>query len=437
MDIWLDMYLNPFFVNFFFLIFFFFVFTYFFIFKRFTLASFDGDMWTMELLLNIIGKVHPHFSYGWVFKDVRDALEKELDFQNEARNAELSNKHFKTLSSSRAIISVPQVKWPLTTKRVLTMEFIDGVKATDLEGLAKLKIPTSVVSKLIIDAFAEQIFITGHVHGDSHPGNILVRRHPQSNVPEVIILDHGLYVTFEDQERLAFCELIRDIVLKDDEAIARDSEALGVKAQDSLLLASMLLQRPYKAAPIGLNTRMTKEDFLLMQQMAVDQGEQIADILKALPRSLLFVFRNLNLVRSINKDLGAPVNRFAIMARVALKGLTIQHSPIAHDLAAAGFYSPQQLARLSLPQQSSSLISTSSPSSTSSKTNVQLVSYLLLSFVSLKSIALTTLNHVVFDFQLQKAAFWTWVSQFYIQTLQFLGRAPKDLGVLNDYIIAA
>mmetsp|Transcript_9230 Transcript_9230/g.8162 ORF Transcript_9230/g.8162 Transcript_9230/m.8162 type:complete len:90 (-) Transcript_9230:502-771(-) len=89
------------------------------------------------------------------------------------------------------------------------MEFIDNAFKIDQvdEILNKFgKGPTQkYVCKSLIDAFAKQIFWFGHVHVDGHPGNILVREHPDhKGRPQVVLLDHGHYITVDEEFRNRF-----------------------------------------------------------------------------------------------------------------------------------------------------------------------------------------------------------------------------------------
>jgi len=63
---------------------------------------------------------------------------------------------------------------------------------------------------------------------------------------------------------------------------------------------------------------LSKADIKRMQDTARDKMDEMVDVLKTMPRSLVLVIRNLNLLRSLNRELGAPVNRFTVMARTAL-----------------------------------------------------------------------------------------------------------------------
>lgn len=66
----------------------------------------------------------------------------------------------------------------LSTKRVITMEWIEGCKVNDQTALLQASIRPQDVAVLLLDAFAEMTYVHGFVHGDPHPGNILVRPAP-------------------------------------------------------------------------------------------------------------------------------------------------------------------------------------------------------------------------------------------------------------------
>lgn len=88
-----------------------------------------------------------------------------------------------------------------------------------------------------------------------------------------------------------------------------------VCVSDYLLFCEMLLQRPINMRELGLGNILSREEMSYMRNMAAQRFDGIMDVLKALPRPMLLVFRNINTVRSINVALGAPVDRYALMAK--------------------------------------------------------------------------------------------------------------------------
>jgi aarF domain-containing kinase len=136
------------------------------------LDRFPVDILTLRTILAMVGFAFPSFNMSWVLDDLKGNLEKELDFLNEAENSRRCMRELKHLD----YVYVPKVFDQYSTKKVLTMEFINAHKISDIDAIKKDGLSIKEIDENLINMFSEQIFHSGFVHADPHHGNILVRK---------------------------------------------------------------------------------------------------------------------------------------------------------------------------------------------------------------------------------------------------------------------
>ncbi len=130
-----------------------------------------ADMDILKDLTNLLEKYIPEskqYDPGGIREELEKSLRREIDFNNEARNIEVFGENFKEEKS----VFVPKVFWEMSTSKVLTMEFIDGVKISDLEELKKRGIDKKKLALIGGKMVFKQIFEDGFFHADPHPGNL-------------------------------------------------------------------------------------------------------------------------------------------------------------------------------------------------------------------------------------------------------------------------
>ncbi|GJQ70948.1 hypothetical protein Trydic_g864 [Trypoxylus dichotomus] len=258
---------------------------------------FISDVATIDFLLKIIGLMHRDFNFGWVLTDLSSSLKQELDFVKEGRNSERCAKDLKRCD----YIYIPKVYW----------EYCSSV--SDIGALKEAGFSFSDIDRKISEAFGQQIFKTGFVHADPHPGNVFIRK--KKKTAEIVLLDHGLYQEIDDTTKTALRGMWRAIVFNNHEEMKLYSNMLGVQNYETL--AEILTQRPVRAIGFKLSSRITEEEMHQMTVAAKTRFDEIMEVLKLMPRSLLLIIRNLNTIRSITHDHGDPIDRYAILARCA------------------------------------------------------------------------------------------------------------------------
>eukprot|EP00455_Lapot_gusevi_P018794 TRINITY_DN2030_c0_g3_i1.p1 TRINITY_DN2030_c0_g3~~TRINITY_DN2030_c0_g3_i1.p1 ORF type:complete len:560 (-),score=59.09 TRINITY_DN2030_c0_g3_i1:65-1678(-) len=284
--------------------------------------NFSADMLVHYLILKSARFLFKGFRLEWMHPEIEENLSKELDFENEGRNAERTAENFR----KQPEVYVPKIFWNATSKRILTMEFIHGFKITNRKALEQEGFDLVDVCSTAVQAMSDMIFVHGFVHCDPHPGNLFVRRKPATGLlsrfrrtpHQVVILDHGLYREMSSHTRKSYCDLWHALILRDDARVKAASEALGVKNWHFLAVA--VLMRPYKSSIVGFANPVRKSD---VEEMVKEfEGDRFGffGVMEQMPRELLLVFRNQNYIRALGHELGYPVNRFRIMARSALRG---------------------------------------------------------------------------------------------------------------------
>ncbi len=170
----------------------------------------------LEIMLHLATLAERHIEELAVHQPVRiveefaRTLEKEIDYTIEAANMQRFAHNF----LNDATIYVPKVFQGLSTSRILTMEFVDGIKVSKTEQLDQEGLDRELITARGTDIILQQVFYHGFFHADPHPGNIYVLPH---NV--ICLFDFGMVGSTERHTRERFVDLI-DAVVRRDAAMA-------------------------------------------------------------------------------------------------------------------------------------------------------------------------------------------------------------------------
>lgn len=202
------------------------------------------------------------------------------------------------------------------------MEFVDGCSIGDSEQLKLQKINSKEIARLLSKAFCHLIFKEGFVHSDPHQGNIYINEiinKKGKKVPQLIILDHGIYKILDKPTRINYTKLWKGILMQEEELIEEAARLLGA-GNDYKLFASMITQRTYEdimkdEKNVKERLRRFKNDVEKERLMFLAQEfhQQITIILQKINRDLLLLFKTHNFLSSLDNKIGSPINTYELM----------------------------------------------------------------------------------------------------------------------------
>lgn len=270
-----------------------------------------------------------YFMAPYVAKQIR----LETDFINEAQNSERTAEYLANEPALRDKVFVPRVHWDVTRSRIMTADFVEGgVKINDRERIEDMGFGVKEVMDAMGNAFSAMIFSWGHVHCDPHPGNVLIRPNPSNpKKPQIVIIDHGLYVDLSPSFRRQYSELWRALFVLDTDTIERIAKSWGIA--NSNLFASATLLRPTTVKKEDKTAEQIEREKEGKKEKSAHQAqnelkERLRTMLEneqLIPRELIFLTRCMRMVQAVNQGLGSPSNRINILAHWAAEGLKGTH----------------------------------------------------------------------------------------------------------------
>ncbi|PGH18779.1 Atypical/ABC1 protein kinase [Helicocarpus griseus UAMH5409] len=338
------------------------------------------DLWAFKVVTYIYSRIFDIPFYSLI-PFVSERLYLETDFENEANNSERMAKLIASEPRLRDRVYIPKVYKELSSKRVMTAEWIEGVKLWDKDGITRpwrggwwegspgchgtpldpprkdtstpfslaashakyenikpkrdywkgrnarggLGLSLKEVMETMVDLFSAQMFLWGWLHCDPHPGNVLVRRRP-SGKAELVLIDHGLYIHMEPKFRHEYAEFWKALLTFDNAELEKIVRGWGVNNTD--IFASATLLRPYRGGDMstskgleGLSKKERAQRHYEMQQAMRKAARDVLGDEKKWPQELVFISRNFRIVQANNQFLGSPVNRIKITGTWASRAL--------------------------------------------------------------------------------------------------------------------
>ncbi len=273
----------------------------------------------LEIMLHLATLMENHIEEVAFFRPVKiveefaKALEREIDYTFEAVNMErmagqfLSDRH----------VYIPKVYRDFTTERVLTAEFIDGIKISAIDDLDDAGLNRRRITRRGSRILLRQIFDFGFFHGDPHPGNLFV-------LPgEVIcLLDFGMVGTVDRQTREDFVDLVDAVVHRQETRTAQVllkitqwDERPPMRAFERSVADFMgrHLYRPLKEIQVGP----------LLQNLL----ELAADHRLVIPPDIFLMMKTLTAVEGVARSLDPEFDIFAAAAPFIKKVIMDRYQP--------------------------------------------------------------------------------------------------------------
>jgi len=167
----------------------------------------------LEIMLHLATLMERHLKKVEVYQPTKiveefsRTLEKEIDYLTEASYLD----RFARLFMSDETVYVPKVYHALSTERILTMEYIDGIKASEVDRLRQEDYDLKLLAERGALLILKQIFVHGFFHADPHPGNIFFL--PNNTI---CYIDFGMMGRISSQDQEDFADLIMAVVQRDE-----------------------------------------------------------------------------------------------------------------------------------------------------------------------------------------------------------------------------
>ena len=283
-------------------------------------ALFRLDLEVMQQVAAVLQR-HPSWGRGrdWpaMARECRRVLLRELDFRVEAQYAARFRQQF--LDDER--VRVPGVVWELSTRRVLCLDYLPGIKVNDREALVAAEIDPSAVAEIGAASYLQQLVRYGFFHADPHPGNLAV-----ASDGALIYYDFGMMGLLSDGLRRRLGSMVRAAAARDAAGLVEEMQAAGV------------ITGGIDVGPVRRLVRMMLQEALtppfssnVIDKLSGDLYDLVYGQPFRLPVELIFVMRALSTFEGVGRTLDPAFSLVAI-AKPYLLPLMTSSGPGSNDL---------------------------------------------------------------------------------------------------------
>ncbi len=243
--------------------------------------------------------------------EIKTSIYEELDYLEEGKHAERFAENF----ADDPEILVPGVVWSHTTKKVLTLEYVDAIKITDYMAIDAAGIDRKSVSKKLFDTYLKQIFEDLFFHADPHPGNLFVL--PISNDDAIhvgqnwrlVFIDFGMAGEISEDLMVSLREILIAVGTQDAKRIIKAYQSLGVLLPNADLellekATNRVFERFWGKTIPELNKMHHTEAVAFVQEF----GDLLYDMPFQIPQNLLLLARSLGILSGMCTGLDSEFN---------------------------------------------------------------------------------------------------------------------------------
>ncbi|MCY0903329.1 ABC1 kinase family protein [Arthrobacter sp. H14-L1] len=258
---------------------------------------------------------------------------EEIDYLNEAANAE----RFAADFADDTRVSVPEVVWERTTRRVLTLEDVTAIKITDSAALLAAGIDPALVAPVFASVMFDQLFTNGFFHADPHPGNIFVTPSADSSSErpwKLTFIDFGMMGEVPPKTRSGLRKLLIAAAARDGKGLVTAISDVGVlvPSADTAELERAMTHLFARFGGMGF-AELRDVDPREFRDFGVEFGDVVRSLPFQLPENFLLIIRAMSLTSGVCSSLDARFNLWDSVEPYAARLLRDERGNIVQDVA--------------------------------------------------------------------------------------------------------
>lgn len=185
------------------------------------------DLKVVKLMVRVYKWFVPVQNIEAVHESLVDLLRRETDYLHEAECMRRMSANF----ADDDHVLFPEVIADVTTRDVLTMTFMEGIKITRLDEIRARGVDLHKLGERLVKSFYKQVFVDRFFHADPHPGNFLVHPVEGSDDAKLVVLDFGAISEVSGETVFGMVDILRGFFEQKDELVLQGIQAIGFVAE--------------------------------------------------------------------------------------------------------------------------------------------------------------------------------------------------------------